>query len=172
MFPVFLLFLVMAIGLSWIIIYLEGHWTLKIAFITLSLYLSLSVFLSVENFKGWATTQNLPDNFEIEWIIVREPYSRNSGGIYLWISDLDFEPKCYRPLLCFSDFGMDGPRSYVIKYTLDEHARAEEMKDQLKSGQRLFGKPSGITGQEEETVLGGINTYDLPDFLNIGKDTQ
>jgi hypothetical protein len=169
----FLLITIFAAGLSWVIIYLKGHWLAKAIFITLSIYLSLSIFLSAENFKGWATSQPLPEDFEIEWVKVQEPNDVNNGAIYIWISDVDFEPKCYPTFLCLRDTDVYGPRAYIFKYSPEDHSEAVELMDRIKGGEKIFGEIiDSETENNSEFLFDNVKIYDLPILFDDSKKSN
>jgi hypothetical protein len=177
--PAFILLLTLSFGLSWVIIYLKGYWPLKALFITTAMYLTFSLFLSAENFKGWATSQTLPETFKIEWIIIQEPDKTNElpGAIYVWVSDIITEPVCYPVFLCLNDSRVKGPRAYTLKYSTEDHQGAMDLIERLEDGEGLVGEVTesdeeGSDGESDrEFPLENIVIHDLPEFIeNMKKD--
>jgi len=151
----FLVLLAFALGISWVLIYLKGYWYLKAGFITLLLYLSLSVFLSVENLKGWATSQALPEDFKIEAIFVREPdkVNKKPGAIYVWVSDIESVPICISGIICINDPDVNGPRAFILNYSSESHEKALGVMKMLEQGVEVRGeKKDGDPGDNEMSI--------------------
>jgi len=118
-----------------------------------------------ETFKGWATTQDLPETFKIEWIVVQEPnkVDRSSGGIYVWASDIDAKPECYPFLLCPNSY-FQGPRAYLLEYNVEGHEQAMEVIERIKKGEEIMGELS----DEEESmdIFNSIEVHNLSAFFD------
>jgi hypothetical protein len=160
----FALLLLLILGLLWVIIHLDGYWYVKAIFITLLLYLSLSIFLSIENFKGWATNQSLPEEFRIEWVIIQEPDKANRmpGAIYIWTSSVDSEPLCLPGLLCLSDEAK-GPRAYVIQYSTESHEQSLELLELLRAGEEITGEINKDRN-DDELMLDDITVHNITEL--------
>ena len=61
-----------------------------VAIVALSIFyiISWNGFLGV---LGWPTSEELPENFNISWVVIQEPNKRrtNEGGLFLWIREID-----------------------------------------------------------------------------------
>jgi len=157
MIPAILLSVIISIGLSWVIIHLKSHWYLKLGFITLSLLLSASLYVGVENFKGWPTSQNIPEEFKIEWIIVVEPSEVSTGVTYLWLSEIDHAPECYRGLLCLGNIIRNQPRAYALEYSDGDAAKAKSLSVRILNGEALHGLKKHGELSLDEIMIHDIN---------------
>lgn len=148
-----LLFLLLMTGIAWIVAESDVSWKVKLAFITAAVYLSLSIGMSIENFKGWATESSLPENFVINWIVIEEPMN-----IYLWVTPAEFEAQCEPLLICFSEAELGEPRAYRIPYTPEDHAKMEMILGMLMMGEPVVGEASG-GGDKEPNPYGIITEH-------------
>ena len=138
----------------WFIIGSKGHWLLKAAVISLTLYLCLSVGMSIPNFAGWPSDDSLPNKFLVHWIVVKEPdkKTKEAGHIYIWASNLsgteEEEDIGWRQyLLSFAIQDMKEPRSYRTPYSMEGHERADGALGKIRAGESVMGKNNGKKGE-------------------------
>ncbi len=102
-------------------------------------------FTSWETYKnilGWPSSEELPENFNIIWVLVLQPDKKKNteGEIYLWISDKD----------SFDEISKQ-PRAYQITWNEENHKKAQEALHKLKEGEQLNGRKSyGVINKENE----------------------
>jgi hypothetical protein len=144
-------FLILATILLWFLIYTKGKWGIKVALIMLGGFYSLVVFDSLGTYAGWATSETLPDEFRVHWIVINEPNKKtgDKGNIYVWIGGAKAS---------LSVFGYKSaqaePRSYSLPYSLEMHKKAAGALALLRKGKAVFGKKGkgkgGFGGEEDD----------------------
>jgi uncharacterized membrane protein YgcG len=128
----------------WFVIGTKGYWPVKMALITLTVCFSMFLSRTVDDMRGWPYDGELPDEFRVHWIVVKEPSKTNTedkGGIYIWITD----------------FAGDGriPRAYRSTYTKRGHENAQDALKLLKEGKMVAGGKDGREGEGEGEGEGG-----------------
>ena len=112
-----------------------------VAIIALSIFyiISWNGFLGI---LGWPTSEELPENFNISWVVIQEPNKRktNEGGLFLWIREIDHSNK-----------PIGDPRSYKLIWNEENHKKAQEALHKLKEGEQLNGRKSyGVLNKENK----------------------
>ena len=91
---------------------------------------------------GWPTAEDLPDDFNILWVVIQEPNKNrsNEGELFLWIKEID---EFRKPI--------GAPRSFKLRWNKENHRIAQEALHKLQEGERLNGKKSyGVLNKENE----------------------
>ena len=86
-----------------------------------------------EGILGWPTSEELPELFNINWVVIQEPNKAqsNEGSLFLWVREVDEFNKS------FGD-----PRAYRLVWNDDNHKKAQDALHKIKEGQQLNGKKS------------------------------
>jgi hypothetical protein len=144
-------FLILAIILLWFFIKTKGKLGIKIALIFLAGYYSLVTWYSLDTYAGWATSQQLPDEFIVHWITIVEPdkKTKDPGNIYVWITSPNIHSNTMLNLLNYKPETYE-PRIYKIPYSTSMHEKAEKVRGLLKKGKIVRGsKRKGLPGEGE-----------------------
>jgi len=91
---------------------------------------------------GWPTYEDLPDEFNISWVVIQEPnkVTKKEGGLYLWIRNLD---ESNRP------FGE--PRAYSLFWNEENHKKAQDALHRIKEGDQLNGRKTyGVLNKDNK----------------------
>lgn len=149
--------LLASIGL-WLLIFAKGWWFLKICFITLCLYFSVAMWVSLSQLSGWPSNSEMPEKFLINGIAVQEPSRTNpndKGNIYIWATELDDEYKAKKTevsswLLPFvSKKRPSEPRAYRLPYTQDLKQQLAQASKMMKAGKPVVGERNKLMGKGE-----------------------
>ena len=119
---------------------------------------------------GWPTSEELPEQFFVHWIVIDEPDAKvgDEGNVYIWVRPISETKKEYNSwrdyLFSFYD-GNSQPRAYARSYDRDLHEKAQEAIDMIKSGENVGGvnledaggESSGDAGKGESEKEGGAN---------------
>lgn len=124
---------------------------LKLVLASLCFGFYLWHYNALQDYLGWPAANGIPDNFELISSIVIEPNLKNdeSGGVYLWLRDLDTDQLV--------------PRSFRLPYNKLLHQRVDDTMRRQQQGERFVGRPraggSGAKPQVEfESVLRDIKS--------------
>jgi len=153
MFLLFLILFIMSIGMAWAISASpKGSTFVKLFFVTILIYISLSIFFSFNNFKGWPIDKPLPDTFQLDWVIIDEPIAQDDPGvIYLWIRSVDIEDYCPNILLCITEADKGAPRAYKIPYSQEKHEDMLAIIEELQKGTIMLGqRPMADVGENKD----------------------
>ena len=104
-----------------------------------------------EGILGWPTSEELPELFNINWVVIEEPNKAqsNEGSLFLWVSEVDEFNKS------FGD-----PRAYRLVWNDDNHKKAQDALHKIKEGQQLNGKKSyGVLNKDNEGTDSDV--YDI-----------
>jgi hypothetical protein len=147
--------LLAAIGL-WLLIFAKGWWVLKIFFMTLCIYFSLAVWLSLSQLSGWPSSSELPERFLINGVAVQEPSRtdpNDKGNIYVWATELDNDFKAKKTeisswLMPFvSKKRPSEPRAYRLPYTDEMREQMAQVSKMMKAGKPVVGERNKLTGK-------------------------
>jgi hypothetical protein len=138
-----LAFVIIAALTLWIVIGSKGWWWLKALVVAGAVLFSITLWHSLSALQGWPTNEELPEKFEIKWLVVEEPNKKTGfeGAIYVWAKDLS--PKEERNdgvLILHSKKKSDEPRLYIMPYSRKMHEQAEGIKKQIASGKPFYGE--------------------------------
>lgn len=162
----FLLFILLAFGISWVLSTLEGNYFVKAIFITLLLYLTLSIFYSFKNIGGWPTQSELPDRFVLKSFIIQEPNKaeQSSGYIYVWAVPQLNNKECPSGIICIKRARDNEPRAYIIEYDINMHKSMAQVEEKIKNGDIIIveknKKGKNDNGSDD------YQFYELPNFLD------
>jgi len=143
-----LAFIVMVTTMLWFIILGKGHWLVKLPLILGSIYISVSIWYSMNGLLGWPTPETLPETFQVYWVEINEP-----EAIYVWVKDTTKDEDDEVVLIPLHSYeNSNAPRAYKLPYTKQGHEQAQGMKAQLMAGKPVFGttKKPGGEGKEGE----------------------
>ena len=139
-------FVLIAALILWFVIGARGHWVSKAAMILLSLYFCLSVGLSVNEFMGWPTDDQLPSKFLLHWAVIKEPdvKSGDEGSIYVWVRPISepeptVEHKEWNDYLLSFYEGKSQPRAYRIPYSRALHEDTQKAINLMLKGSSVGG---------------------------------
>jgi hypothetical protein len=137
-------FVLLTILILWVVIGVKGKWWVKTCLISLTLYFSVGLWISIDGLLGWPTTDGPPQKFEIHWLLVKEPNKKtgDSGAIYMWASNVNANKQS-----SFSPFGskkpLSKPRLYQLPYSRSMHEQTESILEKLKKGERHMATLDG-----------------------------
>ena len=100
---------------------------------------------------GWPTLEELPDDFNILWVVIQEPNKArsNEGELFLWIKEIDESKK-----------PIGDPRSFKLKWNKENHRIAQDALHKLQEGERLNGRKTyGVLNKDNEGNKS--NPYDV-----------
>ena len=92
-------FILLTILILWVVIGVKGKWWIKSCLISLTLYFSIGLWVSINGLLGWPTTDSPPQEFEVHWMLVEEPNKKTGdpGAIYMWASDINADKQSFSP---------------------------------------------------------------------------
>ena len=155
-----LIFLYLAIACLVLIFGFKSSYSLKFK-ISIIILTSLFYFSSWESYKkilGWPSQEELPDEFDIIWVVISETKEENNsdGQIFLWVKSTG----------SFND-SHNRPRSYQIQWNDKNLKTAQDALHQLKEGKRLNGRKTyGVLNKDNTGTES--NPYDIQE----GKEEQ
>jgi len=143
-------FILLTILILWVIIGIKGKWWLKSCLISLTLYFSIGLWVSINGLLGWPTTDGPPQKFEVHWVLVEEPNKKTGdpGAIYMWASDINASEQSFSPF--GSKKPLDKPRLYQLPYSRSMHEQTEGILEKLKKGERYMATLGGKGQGDEE----------------------
>lgn len=162
-----LAFIIFITLILWFIIGTKGQWWLKIFAITISLYASLGIWQSTVTILGWPTVEEMPEKFQIHWLVVKEPSQHTclgtncevckaKGAIYAFAEDL-----CPKEEKSLTDLVMlkfspphDSPRLYKLPYSKSLHQKADQINKFIRKGGKYFGSLGKGEGKDGKGVGG------------------
>ena len=134
----------------------------KISAIVVVSALYYITYISLQNFLGWPTKTELPDQFIMLSARVDEPNKQKSddGAVYLWLLPLNNEGIAY-----------SSPRSYKVPYSPMLHQEINRAQKQLRREIVQIGKVENMAATASKLAPGSvfyeenkrIIIYDLPD---------
>lgn len=122
----------------------------KLSLAALCLGFYLLHYSALQSYPGWPAAQELPARFELISSYAVEPdlKSDESGGLYLWIRDLDADGAL--------------PRAYRLPYRKRLHRKIDDTLRKQQAGDRYVGTP----------VSGGNKRETRIEFEAVRRDTQ
>lgn len=144
-------FLILATILLWFFINSKGRLSIKVGLTLLAGYYSLVTWHSLGSYKGWPSDDKMPEEFQLHWIVVKEPNKKTSdpGMIYVWLTTPDTESKNIFNFLGYKSSDME-PRIFKVPYSIKMHEQAEKARGMLMKGKVVRGKKSGKGGAPGE----------------------
>lgn len=173
----FAMLIVLAVSLSWIIASIQNNtktFVLKGILISLMLYMSLCIFFSFENVKGWPSSDILPQRFALQAFVIEEPskFHKTPGAIYLWVIPETNSNTCPPGLICVRSNSPGTPRAYAIPYSKESHEQMLSVSEKLQNGDMIIVEKKKKGDQNDRRGGGGqspdaeeFEFYDLPDFM-------
>jgi len=160
-------FLVLITAVLWFVIGSKGSWFVKFIFITVAIFVALGTSYSLENLKGWPTTETIPDKFQVYWVVIDEPNKKSGdvGGIYMWLGDRSETSDDFvwqDPFRKFLIEDFDKPRAFEIPYDFDLHMNLDAMLPIFKAGIGVGGELEKKIDTSEQTPMGNFVFYPLP----------
>jgi hypothetical protein len=144
-------FLILIVVILWLIIHLKGKFWIKLTFVSVATYYCIVLWYSLATFAGWSSGDDLPKEFQVKWIVIKEPSKKtgHDGAIYLWVSDIENKAES-RNILNFLGYNAKGgePRSFKVPYTRALHERAARAMGMLRRGIPVKG--SALKGEKKD----------------------
>ena len=143
-------FILLAAGLSWIIIRTKGNFSIKVVAISIFIYYGFALFYAVPNIMGWAFNSDLPPDAKIISVRIVEPNNETDGGMWFWLNEKpDLKGDLHNlldPRKLFIYTGAIQPRAYKISYDKELHRKLIEQKKRQKRnpGSSLLVGKKGI----------------------------
>lgn len=153
MFYLIILILVLAIAMSWIIaISKEGKTLLKVAGITVLMYISFSILFSFQEVQGWPSYQKIPERTVVWSVQIQEPRQRDNfdGAIYLWLVMENPTNKCPPGLICVKTAEPNMPRAYRLKYSKEMHEKMYQIMMRIQNGEIIVLENKGNSDSAED----------------------
>ena len=123
---------------------------IKLVLVFMCLGFYLWHYNALQAYLGWPASRGIPQNFELISSMVVEPDLKDdgSGGIYIWIRDLDGDQRV--------------PRSFRLPYKKLLHQQVNDTMRRQQQGERFVGKPrTGGSGEPPEI-----------EFESVQRDTK
>jgi hypothetical protein len=135
-------YVVLAATLALLIIFSTLSWARKATLVVLTSAAYLILYFSFPPLLGWPTDDALPKRFGLLALYAQEPdpITGTRGNIYFWVTD--------------KSSGRHTPRSYLVPYDPELHARAREARAKL---------------HRNVPQVGEAQSGDAPDMSKIGK---
>jgi hypothetical protein len=160
----FLLLLLTAIGVSWIISNIKyGKPFIKFLFISFYIYLTLCIFFAFDNSMGWPTKNRPPDKLFLKSFVISEPTEQYSGAIYIWGVPKISSQQCSTAVICIRREDSNEPRSYVLEYKKETHKALASAEGSLERGEVIIFEITTKQSSNNEQV----NIYELPSISDI-----
>ena len=91
---------------------------------------------------GWPTSEELPEKFNINWVVIEEPNKvlNQEGGLFLWVRELND-----------ADKPIGDPRAYKLFWNIENQKKAQDALHRIKEGEQLNGRKSyGVLNKDNE----------------------
>jgi hypothetical protein len=145
-------FTILAAALLWIIIGGSGHWSMKMGFVAIVLYFSVALWASLGNLIGWSTRDQLPEKFQVHWIIVKEqpPGSKEENSVFMWVTELDDDNKpkeqeTHKWVVNFTaKKEKSEPRAHRTRYSKELHKQAMRALGMIRAGKPVVGTRKAV----------------------------
>lgn len=129
-----LLFLLLAILLLWIIIGCKGHLTAKIWTINVTVFFTAILWIGIESYTGWPSTDPIPSQARLIQVVSNEPKS-----IYVLLenhSDYNLYYEDWHDFIYYKP--SDTARLFKIPYDKNIHKQLESAMDEVKKGKYVI----------------------------------
>ena len=144
-----ILYVLLMVLLSWSIIGIKGRWITKGLFMAITIWFSITLYYSFQNFMGWPTEETINTKYsQLIWFQIKEPskISDHPGAIYLWLREISTTEKLEGltlhqlsdPMTWFTYPDETVPRAYKIPYTKEKHKKLRKAAEGRKSGVRTY----------------------------------
>lgn len=137
----------------WYVFGCRGQWAIKAIITPLVLLSSVIIWGSLGYLMGWPTQQDLPEKYQLHWIIIEEPSDKDEGAIYLLVNDISIKKN--RDIRVGSYVAnTKEPRLYKAPYSRAAHKQAQQFQKALREGKSLFlsrkkGRQKGGSGDNK-----------------------
>jgi len=159
-----ILYVLLAVLLSWSVIGIKGHWIIKGSFMAIAIWFSVTLYYSFHNFMGWPTEETINTQYsQLIWFQIKEPskVSNHPGAIYLWVREISPTEKLEGltlsqvsdPMTWFTYPDETVPRAYKISYTREKHKKLRKAAEGRKSGVRTYVEMKKNKKQFGEVVI-------------------
>jgi len=179
-----LAFILLSAVLCLLLIGSKWRWWQKLLLIVIVPAFGLILWSALGSYKGWPTSDPLPERALVYHSLIREPEPRTQdpGAIHVWLVDLDENPDTGLNPLEYAP--PDGePRAYRLPYTRAMHEALQEISEMNaegrpavldiggKKGKEGTGRAGRASQGEGENGIGGmqgdpdrndIKVYELP----------
>jgi hypothetical protein len=168
----FLMILILAFAMSWIIAGLDtgkSSVIFKGFFITILMYISLCIFFSFEGVKGWATSNAMPQTFALQSFVIKEPSRKQEtpGAIYMWVIPESKTNECPPGLICVRSDENGTPRAYKLPYSKEMHKQMIAIGEKLDEGTMIIVERGDGKGRKNHSPDGdNLQFYELPEYLD------
>ena len=114
----------------------------KVSAIVLVTLLYVAAWSGYRGITGWATSQPLPEDFRVYWLMVEDPekVSGKPGAIFFWVRELDD-----------AGFPAGPPRAHRVAWSEDAARVAEAALASMEAGEILNGRLSRDAMAPEES---------------------
>lgn len=124
---------------------------LKYISITGMFVLASMIYFTLDNYKGWPTSDTPHRGAKIASIEIREPVDSVKGMIFIWIYE-----KGNNDSFFYVPFG-DTPKAFIVDYTEESSKAFAKAKEKLYNGYQLFlddglEKPHPENSEGKETL--------------------
>lgn len=139
-----LAFIMLSVLLLWCLIGSKGKWWVKMILIFAVPNFALVVWKTLDTYLGWPTPEELPDEFAVVWVEIREPNPKigDEGAIYIWVRPHKLESGKENDILGYS-YSPNEPRAYKLPYFRGLHEQMEKARRTIIKGRPVFGKRKG-----------------------------
>jgi len=164
-----LAFILLSAVLCLLLIGSKWAWWQKLALIVIVPGFGLVLWNALGSYKGWPSTDAIPEKSLIYWGLVREPEPKkgDEGAIYIWLMPLDGKIDIPLNPLEYISPGNE-PRAYALPYTRRMHEALEAAKAMTREGRPAVLDLTGAEeGGDEDGMQGDpdrrdFKVYDLP----------
>lgn len=142
--------------LLWLLIYSRLNWLVRLGTITISLLLTVVVWMNIQLLAGWPTNDPLPEVYQYHFAHVIEPGSKSVNGvIYLTATDINGDNLNNQAVLGRGiDFGE--PRTHRLPYSRKTHEQAQRLNEKSAKGEMVLMKANkNGKGKGEKKGKGG-----------------
>ena len=96
---------------------------------------------------GWPTSEDLPDDFNILWVVIQEPNKSksNEGELFIWIKEID---EFKKPI--------GDPRAFNLQWNKENHRIAQEALHKLQEGESKYNQNCAVCHGFVVKSAGGI----------------
>ena len=164
-FPLAIVFVLVL--LSWFIIKVKIKIYVKFLLITATTLVFFGVWSSITNLKGWAAEDQMPEKYQVHWVIIEEPSKMTGGGGGIFIIVTDMKKSGGKEINLYVKDNTKEPRLYKIPYSRQLHERSQQMIKGLKKGKKYYG----VSKKKGKKNKKGMNyQHDIePKFYNMPK---
>lgn len=144
-----IMFIVIGAIMLWFLLSGKGWWWAKAILVAGCCFFVFLLWHSVSWISGWPCERQLPEKFQIHWLVVKEGSKKGNddGGIYIWVTELnnDYLEKETKKQewwnLKFVPTKRKGtPVAHKIPYSKELHKQALKVLKGIRSGRSMVGQ--------------------------------